>query len=1407
MAKKLTTEDLVLNIIVNSNKAQSEIGKLARSIQDNTSKVKAAETEMKKLERANATSSTRYKQLQSDVGRYNTVINQSKTRLTELNQSLSIQDKSLKQLENSLRRTRQLWRQATNDTDRKRYSDEMGVLNRRIVELRNGSDQTGNSLMRMSQNIQKYFAVITAGIASFMAAFSGVRKAITEYARFDDILADVMKTTNLTKNSVKELNDELERIDTRTSQEDLLGLSRIAGKLGYTEISDITEFVKANNQIIVALNEDLGGNVEETVNKIGKLVDVFKLQDLYDTEDAFLKVGSALNELGMASTANEGYMVEFARRMAGVAPLAGISIEQILGLGAALDQLGQSEEVASTALSKLFLAIAKDAQTYSRYAGMEVNAFKDLLEKDFMGAFTRVLQGVRNSSEGISALASTLGDLGQDGGRVIGVIGSLANNVDILTGSITLSNKAMADGSSITDEFNIKNETVAAKLDRTRKEVSKFWRELGEKLWPAIAEGNTLWASFLRLLISFIGFISSNIKWISSLAVAVVTYYTAVQIAAKWEAITTAYMVAKRVIAIALSGTYALLTGNLARATAAQRLLNITMAANPYGLLVAGIALIVTALINYNENLRGIVKSHDSLNKAMKSAGDQTAGETQRIKDLNSVLTDTNETTDKRLAALDQLKQVMPGVLDGYTQEEILAGKARVAINQYTEALILNAQIKAKQQELDDLASKARQVERNEVGFITGAYREVRQFFIGAAGAAAANATDNVESLMNIKAASKEVTDSLIEDQTKLNNLYKAKPAEPTNQNTGVIPSNPKAAKKAEQARKAAYKMELEDAEKHYQDQLQAEGLFRKDKRTMTAEELEKLAAIEEEYQKKVDSINQQYGKSLKDTSKVADAELTKRLASESKTIDSILKKRQSDFEAEKEAYRKRLEDAGLYGKEKENLTEDQQLALEYLTKEHQDNLLDITREGVNKEVDTIQNGYKEELADMRIAHREELASITSLSQAKKKLSSVLSNRELREVKTLGQAKRIIENQQRLEEETATRHHLEKLLGMLQDAVASGNFEGIDLSDALLPEEKVKVLLDLIRELKEEIAKLKGGDLTDGLDSKNGSVDIFGMSSDDWEKLLDNIKEGKIEFEDLLDLLGAATQMWQQYSSIVTSRENAMLQKDQEANDRKKENLQKRLDAGTLTQESYNKQVSELDQEMDKKRAETQRKQAKREKAAALMSAIVNTARAVTAVLPNWILAAIVGAFGAIQVATIASTPLPSVEGRASGGTLKVERSQDGKVFDANVDPTKRGYVNSPTVIVGEDGSEWVANAQAVKNPTVRPILDVLDTAQRNGTINTLNLQDVIAGTLGRGHATGRQSGGSVTGKDTSSAAHDPRMYEILKKLDKTVTKLDVGLKNLKADVSLIGKNGFLEAMDEYNTIEQDANF
>ncbi|MGJ1419993.1 phage tail tape measure protein [Sphingobacterium spiritivorum] len=1394
MAKKLSQEDLVLNIIVNSNKAQSEIGQLSRALQDNKSKLSAAEAEMKRLERQGATSSQRYRDLQQSVARYNTAIDDQRRRLEALNQSLRLEDQTQKQLETSLRRITQLRKQALpGSEDHSRFTAEIQAITERLRELQIGADETGGSLQNMANTLNQYIGLLVAGGASLTGFWSTAKRATDEYAKFDDILADVMKTTNLNKNAVKELNAELETLQTRTSQEDLLGLGRIAGKLGYNEVNDVVEFVKANNEIIVALNEDLGGNVEETVNKIGKLVDVFKLKDMYTTEDAFRKVGSAINELGMASTANEGYMVEFARRMAGVAPLAGITIEQILGLGATLDQLGQSEEVSSTALSKLFLTMAKDAATYSKYAGMEINSFKKLLEEDFMAAFTKVLQGVKNNSAGINELAATLGDLSQDGGRTIGVIGTLANNVDILTDSISLSNKSMSEGTSITNEYNIKNQTAGAKLDMARKEVAKFWRELGEKLWPVMTEGNNIMITFLKVLTTIINFISENIKVITLLTIAI-----------------TGYTIVVNAAAIA---TYAKAKA-LAIVTAAQRLFNAAVSANPLGILIVAITTAAAALYLYRNRTDAATIAQNNLNDALKSAKADYEKETSAIEDNLKVALDKSRADDIRLTAVKNLRNIMPSVLKGYSDEEIMANKATAAIKEQIKQIIALSTVKAYQSKLDDLAvqrvEKLDQLKRGYRGATaTERFNAMPDGFFSSDWESAYNLSVQKE-LDAIEASRQLIGETVIKEQNELNKMFvRNKPTTPVD-NGGTVSLNGSAV--SEKDRNKAYRNELEAAEIRYQTLLQKEKLFREDLSEMSKEDLERLVVFQNDYQKTVDDINKKYGESLKTTTNTAQKELDKRSDAEKRYLDSVLIRNQTEVEAEKNAYNDRLAKAGLFDLDLKNMNERQKNALEILQREHQLNIVNITKKGINDELDELKSAYKEELSEMRIAHYEELSNIKTLSQAKSVLSKTMNERELKQISTLAHAKKIISNRQMLDEEYATRQHLETLIKMFEDAVSSNNFEGIDLASSLLPEEKKKILMSNIRELKEEIAKLKGQDISAGIGDadKNDrdNMDVLGMTVENWEKLFANVGTTREKLMRMYGALEAVIKMWSEYNNMVSASENAQLQKDEEANNKKKENLKTRLDSGVITQDQYNKEVDQLDKKMDRKKAELARKQAKREKSIALAGAIVNTAKAVTAVLPNFVLAAIVGAFGALQVGTIASTPLPSVEGREAGGFLKVERAQDGKVFNANMDPDKRGYVTRPTVLVGEKGTEWVANADAVSNPAVKPIIEILDQAQRNGTISTIGLTDILAATATR-RVNGKQSGGTFSeaiNQYNSSGSDNSLLIDLFQQQFKVIKTLSDQLKNgIKADVNMLGPKGFVEQQNELNDIKSRA--
>lgn len=122
--------------------------------------------------------------------------------------------------------------------------------------------------------------------------------------------------------------------------------------------------------------------------------------------------------------------------------------------------------------------------------------------------------------------------------------------------------------------------------------------------------------------------------------------------------------------------------------------------------------------------------------------------------------------------------------------------------------------------------------------------------------------------------------------------------------------------------------------------------------------------------------------------------------------------------------------------------------------------------------------------------------------------------------------------------------------------------------------------------------------------------------------------------------------------------------------------------------------------------------------------------------------------------------------GLESGGSIDIEREQDGKLFHAAYDPNRRGFINKPTVIVGEGGyghsKEWVASNAAVENPTVAPIIDIIDRAQRAGKIRTLDMNKFLIQ-----QASGRASGGHIipTTSDVRGIAQDPLQNSLIKRL------------------------------------------
>lgn len=359
----------------------------------------------------------------------------------------------------------------------KEYNEKMRELKRtnRIIRDHNKEIRGMKGVWGSLRTEVKQFGALALGALGINEMINQFGRLIQRTAQFDDQLADVMKTTGLSKDQVKELSQELGTLNTRSSRSELLGLARIAGKLGKEGKRDILEFVESADRINVALSEDLGGNVEETIRQLGKLTDLFDLDDLFGSAEALERTGSAINAIGASSTANEPYLVEFAKRVGGIAPQAKVSLQEVLGLASALDQLGQSSEVSSTVYAQVVPDMFKNTSTYAKVARMDVADFAKLLNTDANEAFLKVLEGLHGNNEGYATMVKKLDELGLEGKRSISVLGALSSNTALIRQEQKLANEEFEKGTSLQEEFAVKNTNVAAQLARVGRAINKWF--------------------------------------------------------------------------------------------------------------------------------------------------------------------------------------------------------------------------------------------------------------------------------------------------------------------------------------------------------------------------------------------------------------------------------------------------------------------------------------------------------------------------------------------------------------------------------------------------------------------------------------------------------------------------------------------------------------------------------------------------------------------------------------------------------------------------------------------------------------------------------------------------------------------------------------------------------------------
>ncbi len=372
--------------------------------------------------------------------------------------------------------------------DYKRLNAELQKVNRALVQQRKELNGTKGFFGDIKKEM-KAFAVASVGFLGVTELFSGLQNLVSGSAGLSDLLADVQKTTELTDEELKDLMKTMKGFNTRTPRSELLALAAEAGKMGIRGVDSISQYVQQTNELTTALG-DLG---DDAGLKVAKMADRFNV--------SMRQIGSGINAVADNTKATAPFITEFLSRLGGIANEVDIQAGDILGYGAAIDEMGLNVEMSSTALNKFFIDFTKNTEKFGRAAGFAEGELSKLIgEQGTNEGFLLFLERLKETNPEADQFLQKLEEIGIDGSRGSQVFLALSQNVDQLRDRQALANTEIAKGTSLTEEYNRKNENFAGNLQKIQKWFASFFINGG--VLDGMAKFVGYWAKWIEIPVS-----------------------------------------------------------------------------------------------------------------------------------------------------------------------------------------------------------------------------------------------------------------------------------------------------------------------------------------------------------------------------------------------------------------------------------------------------------------------------------------------------------------------------------------------------------------------------------------------------------------------------------------------------------------------------------------------------------------------------------------------------------------------------------------------------------------------------------------------------------------------------------------------------------------------------------------
>lgn len=1174
----------------------------------------------------------------------------------------------------------------------------------------------------------------------------------------------------------KEIRTLTSRIGEQTSKIDILDMSMVQLKKQQKSLQ------KELDNTVQSLNPEAYGVLEQRLKDVSG-----RISELKQNAKSFGELASdnTVNGVFLGNLLTKGAelfsekVMEFKDSIAELVNGGLEMAEQADGVTKAFNDLNQEGLLDN--LRKATKGTVNDVQLMT--AAVKANDFRIPLED--LGKYLEFAQlKAQQTGQSVDYMTdSIVTGLGRKSPLILDNLGISAAEISEKTKETGDFMKAVAE--IVDTQLAAAGETYISAADRAAQktvELQNAQKALGDEILPLKEQWDDAYADMQLNTISLISWCVKHQGVVKTLGI-LLTAFTVVAIATS-NAIKTNIVVTKGAAAaqqawnvICATGTglmkllqagFLLLTGRVTQAKAAWVSMNATMKASVFGLIAAGVALLAMKLWDMKKAADASTLAQKALNNIRAEAQKQVVEEKLKLENLVKVAKDEKLSMDERYKAVDALNKIVPqynATIDKTTKKFRASDKALKA---YINNLVKLYEVQGAKKQIQSLAEQRAELEVKLAG--------AKKNLSGAKSAQGVSYTTSWGAVGNTQ------SDAVGHFQSQVNSIS--------------------------------------NSIKQLDAQINAiTGAFGKGIMTQT---------VKESSEPEVPDSGIGGGGGGKGGGGHTGTVNTTTTQPDPDDIASkrFSENRQADIDAANQDYQQDVNNWEMALAQKKVSQEKYDLAMQALKTQHTANIL------------AIETSYSEQSQNIGIADGAKKKSLQDKQQANLRAAEQAHFEQQVAVEqayqdALAKVMEQGETQQELTLEQQRDQKLEVLRGYYQAALNMAKQNGEDTTQlekaykdiqAQIQKEyitKQKELLDEQDEKKKQARQALGFDQQSEYDRQlkqlKSALDNQYITQEEYEEKVQGLKRGSF-----MKQVQLYTNL---FSNAVTSLQNAEMA-----------NVDAKYDAEIKAAEGNTALQEKLEKKKANEKLKIQKKYADVNFAMQVAQIISNTAVSIMKAysemgpIAGSVAAALMGVTGAAQLA-VANAERQKVKrmtlngsasgtssagsrvasGRESGGRIDVEREQDGKHFNAEYAPGKRGYVDHPTVIVGEGprgrSKEWVASNAALENPTIAPLINLMDAAQRAGQIRTFDMSKYLMAMQGRalGGSIDRQSarispetasGGADFYVRTQESAHrdagnatsgrnNDELLELLRELKRDGIRSFVSLSDLDAKQEL----------------------